>query len=160
MKVFGVTGRKDAGKTTLVEALVRELTARGLVVATLKHAHHGFEVDEPGRDSFRHREAGAREVLVASGARWALMHEGPAPGLFELLGRLSPCDLALVEGWKGEPHPKLEVWRAALGEPPLAVAGGAANVVAVASDDPVEGLRRVALSDVPALADLALAEAA
>lgn len=160
MRVFGVTGRKNAGKTTLVAALVGELTGRGLTVSTLKRAHHGARLDAPGTDSDRHRAAGAREVLLAAPGRWALMREFAEgegePGLDALLGRLSACDLALVEGWKAEGHPKLEVWRAALGAPPLALTGAAANVVAVASDDPVARMRRVALSDLRALADLVL----
>ncbi|MEM1314632.1 MAG: molybdopterin-guanine dinucleotide biosynthesis protein B [Pseudomonadota bacterium] len=123
MIVWGVTGWKNAGKTTLVEGLLRALTARGLTVSTLKHSHHGFDVDQPGRDSHRHREAGAAEVLVASSLRWALMRElreAAEPSLTELLARLSPCDVVLVEGWKREAHSKIEAWRPSVDRPPLA----------------------------------------
>ncbi|MEL6167066.1 MAG: molybdopterin-guanine dinucleotide biosynthesis protein B [Pseudomonadota bacterium] len=114
MKVWGVTGWKNSGKTGLVERLVATFTERGLTVSTLKHAHHEFDVDQPGRDSHRHREAGAREVLVASDARLALIREnrGEDPPSFEdLLGRLGPADLILFEGFKTAPHPKIECWR-------------------------------------------------
>jgi molybdopterin-guanine dinucleotide biosynthesis protein MobB len=110
---MGIVGWKNSGKTTLVVALVRRLTARGLKVATIKHAHHDFDIDHPGKDSYRHREAGASEVIVASGARWAQVHElrgAPEPELAELLPRLSSgIDIVLVEGFKRDPHPKIEV---------------------------------------------------
>jgi molybdopterin-guanine dinucleotide biosynthesis protein B len=112
MQVFGITGWKNSGKTTLVEGVVRELVRCGLKVATVKHAHHDFDIDQPGKDSHRHRLAGAGEVIVASAKRWALIHElrdAPEPGLAALLAKLSPCDLVIVEGFKREPHPKLEV---------------------------------------------------
>jgi molybdopterin-guanine dinucleotide biosynthesis protein B len=111
-RVFGITGWKNAGKTTLVEGLVRELVRRGLKVATVKHAHHDFDIDQPGKDSHRHRQAGAAEVIVASSRRWALIHElrdEVEPELSALLAKLSPCDLVLVEGFKRDAHPKLEV---------------------------------------------------
>ena len=114
MKLYGIVGWKNAGKTGVMERLVTEFTTRGLRVSTLKHAHHAFDIDRPGKDSHRHRMAGAQEVLVASKDRWALMHElrGAAPPpLSELLARLSPVDIVLVEGWKGDPHPKIEAWR-------------------------------------------------
>ena len=120
MRVIGLAGWSGAGKTTLLLKLIPELNRRGVSVSTLKHAHHAFEVDEPGKDSFEHRAAGAREVLVASERRWALMHElrgAPEPGLAELLRRLSPVDLVIVEGFKREAHPKIEVHRAANGKP-------------------------------------------
>jgi molybdopterin-guanine dinucleotide biosynthesis protein MobB len=123
MKVFGVTGWKNAGKTHLMERLVSDISARGLGVSTIKHAHHSTDVDQPGRDSYRHRAAGAREVILASGARWALMHElrgAPEPGLEALLLHLAPVDLVLVEGYKYGPHPKIEVCRAGLGREPMA----------------------------------------
>lgn len=116
MKILGVAGYSGSGKTTLIEQLIPRLTVRGLRVSLIKHAHHGFDVDQPGKDSYRHREAGAQEVLIASGRRWALMHElrnEPEPALDELLAHLSPCDLVLVEGYKQSPIPKLEVHRLA-----------------------------------------------
>jgi molybdopterin-guanine dinucleotide biosynthesis protein B len=123
MRIYGIVGRKNCGKTHLVARLVRSATARGLRVSTIKHAHHDFDVDHPGKDSHVHREAGATEVLVASAQRWALLHEhrGAAePSLDELLARLAPCDLVLVEGFKSHGHAKLEVYRAACGQSPLA----------------------------------------
>lgn len=157
---MGVTGWSGSGKTTLLTALLPLLTARGLSVSTIKHAHHGFDLDRPGKDSFRHREAGAREVLVASGARWALMHElAPAetaagePGLAFLLGRLSPVDLVLVEGFKSNPHPKIEVHRPDLERPPIWP--GRADIVAVASDRPPQACDKpvLPLNDPPRIVD-------
>ena len=138
MKVLGLAGWSGSGKTTLLVALIPELTRRGLTVSTIKHAHHAFDVDAPGKDSWRHREAGAQEVLVSSEKRWALMRElrgAPEARLEELLGRLSPVDLVLVEGFKAERHDKLEVWRRSVGKPLLATADP--HVLAVASDGPV-----------------------
>ena len=136
MKVYGVTGWKDAGKTTLIERLVSELTERGYSISTVKHAHHAADVDHPGRDSHRHRHAGAGEVLLSSPTRWALMHElrgAPEPALPELLARLSPADLVLVEGFKREPHPKIECRRSdARKSEPLTLAD--ANIAAIATD--------------------------
>jgi len=123
MRIYGIVGRKNCGKTHLVARLVRSATARGLRVSTIKHAHHDFDVDHPGKDSHVHREAGATEVLVASAQRWALLHEhrGAAePSLDELLAHLAPCDLVLVEGFKSGGHAKLEVYRAACAQSPLA----------------------------------------
>jgi molybdopterin-guanine dinucleotide biosynthesis protein B len=114
MRVFGVTGWKNSGKTTLVEALVRELTGRGWQVATVKHAHHDFDIDKEGTDSFRHRQAGAKEVAIVSDRRWALMHElgeEGEPTLEDILSRLSPADLVLVEGYKRGTHRKIETRR-------------------------------------------------
>lgn len=135
MKVFGVVGWKNSGKTGLMERLVTEISARGLTVSTIKHAHHDFDVDRPGKDSHRHRVAGASEVLLSSAHRWALMHElrgAPEPGLDDLLARLSPVDLVLVEGYKRDAHPKIEAHRAATGQPLLAP--GDPTILAVASD--------------------------
>lgn len=135
MKVFGITGWKNTGKTGLVERLVIELSARGFSVSTVKHAHHSFDVDHEGRDSYRHREAGAREVLLSSGNRWALMHElrGAAEvPLAQLLTKLSPVDLVLVEGFKAEGHEKLECHRSEAGKAVLAREDQ--TIVAVASD--------------------------
>ncbi len=114
MKIFGIAGYSGSGKTTLLEKLIPQLTARGLKVSVIKHAHHGFDIDRPGKDSHRHREAGATEVMLSCSDRWALMHERrdeAEPTLNELIGHLSPCDLVLIEGFKQEPVPKLEVYR-------------------------------------------------
>lgn len=135
MKVFGLAGWSGSGKTTLLVRLIPELTARGLKVSTIKHAHHAFDVDTPGKDSFEHRAAGATEVLVSSARRWALMHEGRGetePALTDLLARLSPVDLVLVEGFKKGAHPKLEVWRSGTGATPLFPDDP--DIVAVATD--------------------------
>lgn len=137
MKVFGIAGYSGSGKTTLLEKLLPRLTARGLRVSVIKHAHHSFDVDQPGKDSYRHRAAGASEVLLASGTRWVLMHElrgAPEPTLDEQLRHFSPCDLILVEGFKQEAIPKLEVYRPANGKPPLWPDNP--HVVAVACDEP------------------------
>jgi molybdopterin-guanine dinucleotide biosynthesis protein B len=134
MKVLGIVGWSGSGKTTLLTAVLPLLCRTGLRVSTVKHTHHHFDMDRPGKDSYRHREAGAHEVLVVSGARWALLHElsGPEPDLPDLLAKLDPVDLVLVEGYKGHPFPKLEVHRSALGKPPLWP--DAPDVIAIASD--------------------------
>src|SRR5215470_1879511 len=122
MRIFGLAGWSGSGKTTLLAALIPELVARGLSVSTIKHAHHEFDVDRPGKDSWRHREAGASEVMVASSRRWALMRElrGAAePSLEELIAKMGPADLLLVEGFKFDPHPKIEVHRPSIGKPLL-----------------------------------------
>ena len=139
MKVFGFAGYSGSGKTTLIEQLIPLFIARGVSVSLIKHAHHTFEIDQPGKDSFRHRKAGCTEVLVTSSRRWALMHElrgAPEPSLPELINRMSPCDLLLVEGFKREPIPKLEVYRAEVGEPLIHPHDH--NIVAIASDKPVQ----------------------
>lgn len=139
MKVFGIAGFSGAGKTTLIERLIPEFTGRGLKVSVIKHAHHGFDLDHPGKDSYRHRQAGATEVLMLSANRWVLMHElrgAPEPTLAEQLAILLPCDLVLIEGFKAAPVPKVEVHRPAHGKPPLFPDNP--HVVAVASDGPVE----------------------
>ena len=138
-KIFGVTGWKNSGKTGMVERLVRELTGRGLRVSTVKHAHHAFDVDHPGRDSYRHREAGAAEVILASGKRVAHMTElrgAPEPDLATLLTRLSPVDVVLIEGYKREPHPKVGAHRAETGHPLLAPESP--TIRAIASDAGVQ----------------------
>ncbi len=140
MKVIGFAGYSGSGKTTLVTRVVPILVGAGLKVSVLKHAHHGFDVDQPGKDSHRFREAGAQEVLVGSGARWALMHElrgAPEPPLGSLIARLSPCDLVLVEGYKRATIPKIEVWRQATGSPRLWPDDR--DIVAVASDVELPG---------------------
>ena len=141
MRVIGLAGWSGAGKTTLLRRLIPVLVAQGIRVSTLKHAHHGFDVDQPGKDSWEHRQAGAQEVLVASANRWALMHElrgEPEPELADLLGRLSPVDLVLIEGFKRGEHPKLEVFRAVNHKPLLYPDDPA--VMAVASDVTIPGL--------------------
>lgn len=120
MRIFGLAGWSGSGKTTLLTALIPELVRRGVSVSTIKHAHHEFDVDKPGKDSWLHRQAGASEVMVASSRRFALMHElrdAPEPSLGELVARMAPVDLLLVEGFKREPHPKLEVHRPSVGKP-------------------------------------------
>jgi molybdopterin-guanine dinucleotide biosynthesis protein MobB len=160
MKIYGVTGWKNSGKTTLVERLVGEIASRGLTVSTLKHAHHDFDIDQPGKDSHRHRAAGARQVLVSSRQRWALMSElrgAPEPALADLLARLDPVDLVLVEGWKRDRHPKIEARRAATAQDLIAV--GDETVEAVASDValPDATLPVFDLEDIPGIADFILA---
>jgi len=138
MTVFGFAGWSGSGKTTLIEQLIPRFTAHGLTVSLVKHAHHEFDLDQPGKDSFRHREAGCREVLVTSAVRWALQHElrgRPELALDEALQRLSPCDIALVEGFKGSPIPKLEVYRERVGKPLLHP--NDPEIVAVATDGPL-----------------------
>ncbi|MDB5903465.1 MAG: molybdopterin-guanine dinucleotide biosynthesis protein, partial [Betaproteobacteria bacterium] len=135
MKIFGFAGYSGSGKTTLIEQLIPLITARGLKVSLIKHAHHSFDVDQPGKDSHRHRVAGCSEVLITSSRRWALMHElrgAPEPDLAEQVKHLSPCDLLLVEGYKRERIPKLEVYRAQVGEP--LIHPDYENVVAIATD--------------------------
>ena len=139
MHVFGFAGFSGSGKTTLIEQLIPLFTGRGLRVSLIKHAHHTFDVDQPGKDSYRHRQAGAQEVLISSSRRWALMNElrGQAePSLDALIERMSPCDLLLVEGFKRAAMPKLEVFRKAVGEAPLHPHD--AQIVAVASDAPMQ----------------------
>ena len=159
MRVYGVTGWKNSGKTTLVEALVRDITGRGLQVSTVKHAHHAFDLDQPGKDSYRHRHAGAGQVLIASRARWALMTElrdDGEPSLADLLARLDPVDLVLVEGYKRDRHPKIEARRAATAQ--NLIAEDDATIEAVASDAPLDGLAVPVfdLDDVPGIADFIL----
>ena len=139
MNIFGVIGWKNSGKTGLMERLVTEITGRGFTVSTVKHAHHSFDIDHPGRDSYRHRDAGAREVLLTSGNRWALMHElrgEPEQKLEELLTKLSPVDLVLIEGFKRDNHKKIECHRAATRNGLIAADDD--TVVAVASDEAVD----------------------
>lgn len=135
MKIFGIAGYSGSGKTTLIEKLIPVFTARGLTVSLIKHAHHKFDIDHPGKDSYRHRNAGCSEVLISSNRRWALMNElrgAPEPSLHDLIKRMSPCDLLLIEGFKHEPVPKLEVHRDVVDEPWLYPLDQ--HIVAVASD--------------------------
>lgn len=159
--VFGFAGFSGSGKTTLIERVIPRLVARGLRVSLIKHAHHDFDIDRPGKDSHRHREAGASEVLVSGGKRWALMHElrGEAePGLGELLTRLSGCDLVLVEGFKHDPVAKLEVHRPSLGHPLLSARDP--HIVGIATDAPVTSpLPLVDLNDPDAVAAFVMARA-
>ncbi len=151
MQVFGIVGWKNSGKTGLMERLVAEITGRGLRVSTVKHAHHSFDVDHPGKDSDRHRQAGASEVLLSSGNRWALMHElrgASEPPLSDLLAKLSPVDLVLIEGYKRDTHPKIEAHRAATGQ--ALIAPGDPTIRAVASDSAHSGLAHLVL-DCPVL---------
>ncbi len=160
MKRFGITGWKNAGKTSVMERLVAEFVARGLRVSTLKHAHHTFEIDHEGRDTFRHRAAGAAEVLVSSGTRWALMSElrgDPEPALDALIAKMTAVDLVLIEGWKTSPHPKLEVWRAETGHP--LIAPGDETILAVATDTSLDlNIPVLDLNDTQALADFVQSE--
>ena len=155
MKTFGFAGWSGSGKTTLIEKLIPLINGRGLRVSLIKHAHHTFDVDHPGKDSYRHRQAGATEVLVTSSRRWVLMHElrgAHEPSFEEQVRHLSPCDLLIVEGFKHAPIPKLEVWRAVTGEAMLHP--NDPHIVAVASDVKVETrLPYLDLNDAPAIAD-------
>ena len=160
MRLYGVVGYKNAGKTGLMERLVAEIAGRGFTVSTLKHAHHSFDVDQPGKDSHRHRVAGASQVLLASRTRWALMSElrgAEEPSLEALLARLDPVDLVLVEGWKRDRHPKVEAHRAAAGNPLIApedeTVRAVASDVALVLDRPVFDL-----NDTGAIADFILRE--
>jgi molybdopterin-guanine dinucleotide biosynthesis protein MobB len=161
-RIIGVVGWKDNGKTTLVERLVARLTADGLAVSTVKHAHHAVQIDAPGKDSWRHRAAGAREVVLASTGRWAIVHElrgAPEPPLEALLTKLEPVDLVIIEGFKTASHPKIEVHRRARGTPLMAPGDG--SIIAVASDEPLSDLDRPVfdLDDVGAIARFVLSRA-
>jgi len=172
MRAFGIAGHSGMGKTTLLEKLVPELTSRGLAVSLIKHSHKHIDIDRPGKDSYRLREAGCHEVLLLGNDRWALMHEmrdAEEPPLSYLLSRLQHCDLVLVEGFKGGDFPKLEVWRAELGKPRLWPAWP--GITAVASDGPMPsdlsrsvadghpGPAWLSLAEVPRIADFALQHA-
>lgn len=158
MKIFGFAGWSGSGKTTLLEALIPVLAQQVGRVSLIKHAHHAFDVDQPGKDSWRHRQAGCTEVLVSSGVRWALMHELRGDGelaLPQALSRLSPCDLVLIEGYKAYPMPKLEIWRPVVGKPPLHPDDP--YIAGIATDDPAAAraastLPLFGLDDVDAIA--------
>jgi molybdopterin-guanine dinucleotide biosynthesis adapter protein len=154
MKVIGLAGWSGAGKTTLLARVIPYFRQQGLRVSVIKHAHHSFDVDVPGKDSWVHRQSGAEQVLVSSAKRWALMHElrgEPEPRLRELLKKLSPVDLVVVEGFKSEPHRKIEVHRKANGKPPLFITDAA--IAGIATDAAVETTLPVAhLDDIPAVA--------
>lgn len=162
MRIIGLAGWSGSGKTTLITKLIPRLVARGIKVSTLKHAHHSFDIDQPGKDSHSHRMAGATEVLVGSAGRFALVHElrgAPEPTLGALLRKLSPVDLVLVEGYKRAPHPKLEVFRAAVGKPLLYPDDPA--IVAIACDAPLPSAQVpvVDLDDIDGIADILLKHA-
>ena len=163
MRIIGLAGWSGAGKTTLLAKVIPRMVARGLKVSTVKHAHHSFDLDQPGKDSHTHRMAGATEVLVGSASRWALVHElrgAPEASLRELLQKLSPVDLVVIEGFKREPHPKLEVFRAAVGKPLLHPDDP--HIVAVASDQKLPAARVpvVGLDDIDGIVDIVLTHAA
>ena len=161
MKVYGVVGWKNAGKTTLVERLVAEISGRGFSVSTVKHTHHKVDVDQKGKDSWRHRQAGAKQVILSSSARWAIMTElkgaAEAP-LGELLGHLAPVDLVIIEGYKRDDHPKVEAWRAATGQPLIGLDDP--TIRAIASNDQPGGATQpvIGLDDIPAIADFILSD--
>lgn len=161
MNVFGIVGWKNSGKTGLMERLVSEFVARGLKVSTLKHAHHSFDVDHPGKDSHRHRLAGATQVLLASRARWALMHElrdDDEPSLDDLLARLSPVDLVLVEGYKRDRHPKIEAHRADTKTDLIALDDPTVRAIASDSDARAKNRPTFDLNDTKAIADFIASE--
>ncbi len=160
--VFGFAGWSGAGKTTLIRQVIARLAGDGLRVATLKHAHHDFDIDQPGKDSWEHRKAGAAEVLVVSDTRWALMHElngAPEPSLPELLAKLAPADIVLVEGFKRSPIPKIEVFRAANEKPPLHPDDP--SIIAIAADIafPDAGRAVLPLDDIAGIVDFIRAHA-
>jgi molybdopterin-guanine dinucleotide biosynthesis protein B len=162
MRIIGIAGWSGSGKTTLLKKVIPRLVAHGLKVSSVKHAHHSFDFDQPGKDSHSHRMAGATEVLVGSSARWAMVHElrgDREPSLGVLLRKLSPADLVLVEGYKREQHPKLEVYRWAVGKPPLYT--GDASIVAVAADAPLPDAKVpvVDLDNIDAIVDILMTTA-
>ena len=161
MNVYGVVGWKNAGKTTLVERLVAEISGRGFSVSTVKHTHHKVDVDQQGKDSYRHRQAGARQVILSSASRWAVMTElrgAPEAPLKELLGHLAPVDLVIVEGYKRDDHPKVEAWRAETGQPLIGLDDP--TVRAIASNDAPQGAGQpvIGLDDIPGIADFILSD--
>jgi molybdopterin-guanine dinucleotide biosynthesis protein B len=161
MRLIGLAGWSGAGKTTVIAAVIPALRARGLAVSTVKHAHHGFDVDVPGKDSYVHREAGATEVLVASSRRFALMHElrdEPEPPLSALIARLAPVDLVLVEGFKRDAHPKLEIHRTETGQPLLHPEDPHIQAIATDAAGPFP-IPRIAIADTSAIADWLVAHA-
>jgi molybdopterin-guanine dinucleotide biosynthesis adapter protein len=160
MNIYGIIGYKNAGKTSLVERLITEITERGFTVSTVKHAHHAFDLDHPGKDTFRHRQAGARQVMLSTGTRWVLMTElrgAEEPDLTDLLARMDPVDLILIEGYKRDRHPKIEVHRAVTGHPLIAL--GDETVRAVACDTVMDvTVPLLDLNDTRVVADFILRE--
>ncbi len=162
MRIIGLAGWSGSGKTTLVAGVLPVLVGRGLKVATVKHAHHDFDIDQPGKDSWLHRQAGASEVAIVSSRRWAIVHElgdEPEPPLLDILAKLSAVDLVIVEGFKRHAHPKLEVYRAVVGKPLLHPDDDC--IVAVATDAPLPQAQVpvVMLGDIETIADVLQAEA-
>jgi molybdopterin-guanine dinucleotide biosynthesis protein B len=156
MKIFGIVGKSGSGKTTLLETLIPVISKRGLNVSTIKHTHHQFDIDQPGKDSYRQREAGAKEVMLASSHRWALLHElrgDEEPEIEDLIQHMSDVDLVLIEGFKFNNHPKIEIHRPSYGREPLWP--GDNTILAVASDEQLDALDRplIDLNDVEAIAD-------
>ncbi len=163
MRIIGLAGWQGAGKTTLLAKVIPCLVARGRTVSSIKHAHEGFDIDQPGKDSHTHRMAGATEVLIGSARRFALIHElrgAPEPSLKQLLGKLASVDLVIVEGYKAQPHPKLEVHRACVGKPLLHP--NDPWIVAVAADGSLPGteLPVIGLDDIETIADVLMVESA
>ena len=159
MKIFGFAGWSGSGKTTLVKAVIPSLIDRGLSVSTIKHTHHNFDIDKPGKDSFEHRAAGAQDVVITGARRWALLHEnrGEAePTIEDMLARMAPVDLVLIEGFKSYPHPKMEVYRPEIDKPLLC--GDDPSIVAVATTDTALDLAvpTMSLDDVPMVTDFIL----
>jgi molybdopterin-guanine dinucleotide biosynthesis protein B len=162
MRMIGLVGRSGSGKTTLIAALLPAITARGLTLSTIKHAHHGFDLDRPGKDSYRHREAGAKEVMLVGGERWALMHEftdAPPPPLEDLVARLVPVDIVVIEGFHTHRHSAIEVYRPSEGQALMWREG--ADIIAVASDERLPNLPVpvLDLNDAEAIADFVIARA-
>jgi molybdopterin-guanine dinucleotide biosynthesis protein B len=162
MRIIGFAGWSGSGKTTLLSKVIPALTARGFSVSTMKHAHHDFDIDAPGKDSHTHRMAGATEVVVASGRRWALMHElraSPEPPIYDLLAKLSPVDFVLVEGFKTALHPKIVVYRAAVGKPPFVA--DEKQLAGIVSDTPFPEARCpvVGINDIAGVVGLVIAKA-
>lgn len=160
MNVYGVVGWKNAGKTTLVERLVAEISGRGFTVSTVKHTHHMVDVDKPGKDSHRHRKAGAHQVILSSSSRWAIMTElrgAPETPLSELLTHLAPVDLVIVEGYKRDDHPKVEAWRAETGQPLIALDDPTVRAIA-SNDRPATDKPVIGLDDIPEIADFILGD--
>jgi molybdopterin-guanine dinucleotide biosynthesis adapter protein len=155
MKVFGFAGWSGSGKTTLVKSVIPALIARGFKVSTIKHTHHNFDIDRPGKDSFEHRAAGAQEVVITGAARWALLHEnrGEAePSIQDMLARMAPVDIVLIEGFKSYPHPKLEVYRPEVGKPLLSPDDD--SIIAVASTASLDvTVPQLPLDDIDAVVD-------
>ncbi len=155
MKIFGLAGWSGSGKTTLVKQVIPSLISRGLSVSTIKHTHHNFDIDKPGKDSYEHRVAGAQEVVITGAARWALLHEnrGEAePSIDDMLGRMAPVDLVLIEGFKSYPHPKMEVYRPEVGKPLLCVDDPSIVAVATTTELEVE-IPRLPLNDIEKITD-------
>ena len=163
MRIIGLAGWSGAGKTSLIKRLLPLLVSRGLTVSTVKHAHHRFDIDHPGKDSFAHREAGAKEVLIVSGERFALMHElrgAPEPDLEHLLSRMSPVDLVIVEGFKQAPYPKIEIYRRENGKAYLYPEDSLIGAVATDEPQAVLGRTAIPLDDTAAIAQQIMADAA